>query len=311
MTLNELTGIAWRALKKTLASGIGRYFFGGFGSTAAAVFFMGNAIRNISGWFYNCVVIVFIITLLALLYRFFKFITNGFKEYYHNLFIESFYGEVIIMLKDAFSHIHFIRKVPNATNEQISASLLAICNSVRDIFSKKTNNICSVSIKIPLQGSLDLSQQEKAYFTEAVRNLCRDSAAISRDNPVYMSTRHSIAENTAFHQVVLSLCSGGEKKFYSNNDIKNTRDYNTTSKTSTPGGNLSYNSELVFPIIPILPTESEKNKIAGFLTVDCISNFNFGDKYDIAIMEGVADGLYDVILKSGLLIKKIHNYEKD
>ncbi len=304
MTVKEAFKIAFKALTKTLTSGIGKYFFGGFGSTAAAIFFVGNTIRNIGGWLFYLVIGIFIVSILLLGYRFFKFITDGFKDYYHNLFIESFYGEVIIMLKDAFSHIHFIRKIEHPTNEQISESLLAICNTVRDIFSKKTKETCSVSIKVPLQGSLDLSQQEQAYFTEAVRNLCRDSDGISRDNSVYLSTRHSIAGNTAFHQVVLNLCSSNGKKFYANNDIKSTRDYNTTSTASVTNGNLQYNSELVFPIIPIIPTDNEKNKIAGFLTVDCAGNFNFGDQYDVAIMEGVADGIYDVILKSDLLIQK-------
>jgi hypothetical protein len=83
-----------------------------------------------------------------------------------------------------------------------------------------------------------------------------------------------------------------------NNNINLNADYQNTSRDANPNRALSYKSEIVVPIIPITRKLPNSYNLLGFICVDCEIEDKFADElYSSAILEGVADGLYDVIEK--------------
>lgn len=305
MTIRKLGDILLNSLKETFSSTLGKFLFGSFGSIAAIIFFWKNLRDYKSGLFFYLALGFVVIIFSILFFRFVKFLSGRIKEYYRELVIESLYGNAIIFLKNAFSFIHYLRKVNEINEVEISEAMLAICDSIKSIFETKTKGTCGVSIKVPLSGSITTNPSSQSQFTEAVRTICRDSNFFVRDTEMHKKIRHAIVKNTPLLQIVVKACSPGSSYplFYVNNDIRNTKDYLSTSRETYPQCNLPYNSQLVIPIMPIKPTEGEKNKIAGFLSIDCAGNYTFGDKYDLAILEGIADGLYDVIMRINDIIK--------
>lgn len=304
MKIGKLASILSKAFLDTISSTLGRFLFGSFGSIAAILFFWKNLRDYQNGvFFWMCLVFVGIL-LLVLLYRFVKFSFERVREYYRGLIIESLYGDAIIHLKYAFSYVHHLRKTSNVTDKEIGEAMLVVCDSIKTIFDSKTKSPCAVSIKLPLSGAISTSSETQTQFTEVIRTICRDTASQSRNTETQKAIRHTIVGNTPYLKILLLAGSSSNSRpfFYSNHDIRNSRDYESTSRAGYTNQCLPYNSQLVIPIMPIMPTESEQNKIAGFLVIDSNSNYTFGDKYDIGILEGVADGLYDVIMRLNDLI---------
>ena len=155
---------------------------------------------------------------------------------------------------------------------------------------KKQKKKCSVSIKVPTKGSVDSATH--------MHNLCRDSIATkTRDTDVYRKTNHTIIGNTAYQKIVNNILKGNKDKFYYlNNNINGNNDYENTSKDVYADGKLPYESELVYPIIPLSWEKGTTSyECIGFICVDCEEKDVFDNKYDVAIVSGVADGIYDII----------------
>lgn len=60
---------------------------------------------------------------------------------------------------------------------------------------------------------------------------------------------------------------------------------------------LPYKSEIV---VPIIPSYAKQYDIIGFLCVDCEHSNKFDPIYDPALIEGVADGIYDILFNRTL-----------
>ncbi len=304
MKLKKLWEIFIGAVSDTLTSWLGKFLFSSFGSIAAILFFWKNLRDYRGGLLYYFGIGIVVLIVCILLFRFFKFAAERVKEHYRTLIIESLYGEAIILLKNAFSYIHYLRKTDTIGNVDIGKAMIAVCDSIKKIFDTKTKSICAVSIKIPISRFIEANPNDEKPFTEVVKTLCRDTNSLSRNNDTQNSIRHTIVGNTPYHKILLKACSreNSDPLYYVNNDIKSSRDYENTSRGAYPDGQLPYNSQFVISIMPIIPTESEKNRIAGFLVIDSNIKYSFGDKYDIAMLEGVADGLYDVIMRANEIL---------
>ena len=225
---------------------------------------------------------LFIVRFLLFLFR------NSFK-YLHNLYKEVKYGEAIILLSNAFSKVHNYRKQKEKTDEDFTRTMKYLCDNVKDLFVKKNGCKCSVSIKVPVSGEL--------VEGASVMNLVRDSENTrKRDSANYSAVDHTIIGNTAFRKSLNKVLRNNSNGFaYVNNNISKTTDYDNTSTEVYENGKLPYESEIV---VPIIPKEIDENRIynaLGFLCVDCESANKFDSKYDIALVEGVADGIYDVL----------------
>ena len=160
--------------------------------------------------------------------------------------------------------------------------------ALKQIFDKKTRSCCSVSIKVPI---CEVSNMESLVF----KNLCRDSQHRQRDTEQYRSVSHTVIGNTPYLQIVNALLTHSDNLGYINNNVDNDDDYLNTSKPCYSDGILPYKSELVYPIIPV-KNENGTYNMCGFVCVDC-EKANAFDKslYDLPLIQGVADGIYDII----------------
>ena len=101
--------------------------------------------------------------------------------------------------------------------------------------------------------------------------------------------------NTCFNSILTEVKNQNKLLHYINNDITNSNDYFNTSKKCYDDEVLPYESEIVVPIIPIVRGKKDFN-LLGFLCVDCDKRKAFDTKYDTHILQGIADGIYDIIV---------------
>ena len=274
-------------LKQIKNNGIWNFLFGGFGSTVAVFFFGKRIFGNITvvqSIFIGIVFVGLIFSVLLLYY-----ITKELIDWFHKRYIESVWGVAIVKLKDAYAEVHRLRKRQRIDAEEFVKVMIDLCDQLKEIFDKKTGANCSVSIKIPLQDVDDM-------YKIVVRNLCRDSFHPERDTKKYESAKHTVVDNTAYLEVVRKILNKNKTPFYINNNIKESRDYNNSSIGCYSQTGLPYQSELVYPIIPIY--NDRDYKMCGFVCVDSDKPNSFDENlYDIPMMQGICDGIYDIFDK--------------
>ena len=205
------------------------------------------------------------------------------------MYKNSIYGDTIIILKDIFSHIHNYRNSNEHDDVEFMKSIINICNGLQLVFNNLTKSNCSVSIKIPVKDS-------KIDEKSSLKNLTRDQKNSFRDTKKYEELKHTIIGNTAFTNTFNKVLNNSKNKYYLNNNISKDQNYNNTSRDCYPDGMLPYKSEIVFPIVPILSREKGNYDCQGFICIDSDTENAFGNKYQIAIIEGIADGIYDLFL---------------
>lgn len=203
-------------------------------------------------------------------------------------------------LKIAYFHIHYIRKEEPFSDETFMKGMIEFCDAIHEFYNSKTNAQCCVSIKVPIK-KVELDNERELSALSFV-NLCRDSYHPMRDNDKYKEQDHNVLGNTAYHVVINNILKDyrnnhqGKKIIgYVNNDIQNDTNYKTTSPYDE--GTIPYKSEAVFPLIPILSSESKRYVLIGFICIDCDEKDKFIDiqTYEAPMIEGIADGLYDII----------------
>ena len=233
-----------------------------------------------------------IITILGSLYllRFLLIATKETIKFFHLAYKESVYGDTIILLKDSFAEAHYYRKTPDFNDEEFMKSMMIFCNNLKKCFDNITKSECSVSIKVPVKST-------KVDSSSVLKNLTRDVSNSKRDTKTYINTEHTIIGNSAFSYCLDNVLKNKKEKFYINDDINNENNYRNTSKESYDDGILPYNSELIYPIIPIKGTEKDNFDCHGFICIDSNKKKSFDRKYDPAIVSGVADGIYDIIVQ--------------
>jgi hypothetical protein len=288
MTKDFTQDVVFDSLKRSVKGSTWKWFLGSDGSLFAILLFGKNFLKEND--VYTTVMIgVYILSSIFLLRLLLIFLMN-LAKYLHYNYKESVYGDAIITLKDSFSKVHSLRRIETIEDKEFMETMIVFCNNLQIIFNKKTKRTCSVSIKVPSKGNMNAST--------VVNNLCRDSiASKTRDTDIYRDTKHTIIGNTAYQKIVNNLLTERKNNlFYLNNDINSSKDYENTSRSAYNGGILPYSSELVCPIIPQIWDKTGNNyDCLGFICIDCDSRNVFDDKYDVAIIAGVADGIYDLI----------------
>lgn len=233
---------------------------------------------------------LFVIWILRFLYL----LGEATIKYCHNTFIDSIWGDAIVELKNAYAEIHSLRKKENINDEEFIRVMVNLCDTLKKIFDKKTKAECCVSIKVPISSGENLMSLELC-------NLCRDSShkSKSRDTEIYKQIKHRIIGNTAYSIIVNKILRGNQKHLaYVNNNIAGSSDYENTSKDAYPNGTFPYNSELVYPIVPIKGNETNDRALKGFICIDCNESNKFDEnRYDIPMVQGVADGIYDLFTR--------------
>ncbi|CAN5639907.1 hypothetical protein BH10BAC2_BH10BAC2_29340 [soil metagenome] len=290
-----MNGIFKKTWTQTFTKSFNKWFFGSL-STLLGLLLLGKNLLGQTNVLYSIYIgaAVYAGILIIML------LVNGMQNTYYHLkakYLESVYGEAIILLKDTFAHIHALRKKAIISDEDFKAAMITVCECLKKIYDKKTKGNCSVSIKV-----LKINDVGKDYTANTeVINLFRDQKSSNRDTTKYLDTKHYIFNNTCYNHIFNNILKSRKNKlYYLNNDIQSSKDYANSSIDAYASTEeeatkkiLPYKSELVVPILPII-NENIYN-LLGFLCVDGNSNDIFDDLYDLAITQGVADGIYDII----------------
>jgi hypothetical protein len=272
--------------KSFLAAGKWRFWKWLFGTSVVSIcslLLLGKTLFSLT--IQNSIILIASILGSLFLLRFILIFLKETIKYFHEVYKNSVYGDAIVLLNECFAAMHNYRKTPGHNDEEFVKAMVLLCNNLKIIYSKLVRAECSVSIKVPIA---DDSIRPQTLLC----NLTRDSDHGTRDTQEYQKTSHTLLGNTAFSYCLNKVSSNSEKKYYKNNSVNKTDNYENTSKTIYPNGILPYNSELVFPITPII----DGNKIClGFICVDCEKEKAFNSDYEIAILQGVSDGIYDIL----------------
>jgi hypothetical protein len=251
--------------------------------------------KNFFQWELNRSIIFAVASIVAIyLFRvFLVFIVQSLK-YFHEVYRNSNYGEAILLMKDSFATFHLYRKTPGHQDEAFMASMVLLCNNLKLAYDKITNSECSVSIKVPLS---DSKIDEKAILSNLTRDTphSKKDTSLNRDTDKYCKTKHTLIGNTAFSHSFNKVIKNQKEKHYINNNVNNCENYENTSKECHENGILPYNSELVYPIVPLVGTDSTNFDCHGFICIDSNKENAFKTIYDIGIVAGVADGIYDIM----------------
>lgn len=276
-------------LKNTFGRNIRYFLFGSFGSSVT-IFTLGFSVFKLP--LLQSVGLGFVLLILLFSFRFAYYLCKDLVYYIHNTYVDSIWGMAIIELKDAYANMHYLRKQEQITDDDFMIALVTFCETLKSIFDRKTKGNCCVSIKVPAGIFTSLQTWELC-------NLCRDRAHSCRDTKDYENMNHTIIGNTPYTVIINRLLDTRRKfkPYYLNNDIENTKDYMNTSERLYSNG-LPYKSELVYAILPIKNDEEHRYDLAGFLCIDCDKKNVFDEKrYDIPMVEGIVDGIYDIIVR--------------
>ncbi|MBL8010515.1 MAG: hypothetical protein JNJ64_07905 [Flavobacteriales bacterium] len=238
-----------------------------------------------------------------------RFIYACFRVYMeerNRLAFDNVYGDAILDLNEAFGMIHATRRNEMSTDQGLIDSLTHLCEQLATLFSRKIGQKCSVCVKVGRDGS---NLKPETFVKTLVRDPIskrKGSPRLAVDDPKH---QHQILKNTAFSNYFTRL--GTERaRFWLCNDLPQEKGYESTSfdvvksraheQGQTPAERdrlwpLKYKSEIVVPIRPLHQDLNEDAVIYGFLCVDSPATNKFNHTYDVGIMLGVADGVYDII----------------
>lgn len=235
---------------------------------------------------------------------------------------EEGYGLAIRELYIAFSILnqYFYKKrsqkekSKDEAEDEIKNIIKSFCNCLSEIYTKKIGAKCSVSIKL-IEGNF-----EKHRLESIVKNFERDKDSTDRDNDKnYSEHEHKVSNNTCFYEIVNGFINSEEDSlFYINPSLSKDVKYKTSSldckvkhlsrKEKKKNGNglkdlkerpkiwnkyISYESEIVVPLL--LANKPFESGLLGFLCLDSEIENAFNEEFDIPLIKGVADGIYEII----------------
>lgn len=282
------------AFKDTIKFKIWKYLIGGVGPIVAVLtigqrFFDLTILQSSTYGILGVILCFFVI-----------FIWYSFKHtcvYIHNCFVDSIWGDAIKILQKSYSEVHRLERQEYVEDADFMSVLVLFCNSLKQIFDKKTKGDTSVSIKVLV--SKDTITATNYQDVIEFKNLCRDSDHNHRNTEAYKSIKHTLIQNTPYIISVTNLMKNNDDYGYINNNIPDSKHYFNSSKGAHKNGVLPYKSELVYPIVPAsrkFNAENDFSDLIGFICIDCDKTNVFDeDRYDIPIIKGVADGLYNII----------------
>ncbi len=209
---------------------------------------------------------------------------------------ERKYAQTIGFIADGFSEIHKLsREEPNVKSTVHACT--SLCNQIAESYTLITGTKCNACIKI-LASDKDESNNINLKAVTFARS--HDSAR----NPKSNTTKHWLNKNTDFLTIFENIDSPKGAYFFSNT-LPFRYGYQNTSFDvygKEPDNNpivrywrwaLPYKSTIVMPICP--SQEQTTSTLIGFLCVDSTKIGAFRKNYDVQLLAGVADGIYNCI----------------
>lgn len=245
--------------------------------------------------------------LLAMLFVSSVTVMLYFKRYVYGQDKYTVFGELIKRMNNGFSYIHGLRKSSNETTNHAYTALSKLCDELKRHFEEKTNTKCSVAI-ITLTGENGANRGEISK-NATLYEFSRDSEFNKKRAE---GDKDTVLANTPFSEIaddVARAKTHWEKRevYYYNQDVNSDGKYLNSYRGKFPGGKLPYSSELITTIMPIQPNYAKDEKgnsaevlpdIVGFISVDCKRSYQLKSKYDIDLLRGTSDGIYDIIAKN-------------
>lgn len=217
---------------------------------------------------------------------------------------KTYYADAYADINIGFSSLHGLRRTEQPSLEQMLSGLEGLCNAVSTAFGKLYGGRIGVCIKFIVNDN----------GRPRVDTLMRDqhSRTSGRMTGTSDETKHWIDANSDFEFIYMNYEDPNfDTSFYLERHLPTCQDYKNTrldakwfQKHRTFIFNnlhrrrhwpLKYKSTLVTPIVPLIANEQKKAAIRGFFCVDSPTEGVFNDTYDVDILKGICDGLYNWI----------------
>jgi len=209
---------------------------------------------------------------------------------------ERRYAQTIEVVSEGFGEIHKLHRQASDIRNTIAACE-RLCNSTAEAFSLITGTKCNTSIKI-LTEDVDEAGNTKLKAITFARN--RDRGRNPKPNPV----RHWVDRNTDFMTILEKIDTPKGELFFSNLLVFRFGYQNTSFMVygEPPDNNwvlrywrwpLPYKSTIVVPICPC--AEPASSNLVGFFCVDSSNVGAFKKDFDVPLIQGIADGVFNTI----------------
>ncbi len=243
---------------------------------------------------------VFLFLILVVLYGYYLYLTYTDSR-------NAKYGESLSTITTGFANIHDLNRynTNQLATKMIEQHLKDLCTNISFALTTISGYKVSCCIKVMTQ---------KDNGTDYVlKTLCRDTHdGLSRARPDYKK-EHLVNANTDFKTLLNDLENGKSRHFMSNK-LNWLKQYDNSSFDSYGGKPnwtnsyladffllilrtvrwpLPYKSTIIVPIIPV--NYKPNDGILGFLCVDSKHMFVFRRYYDVDLLVGLADGMYNSI----------------
>lgn len=221
---------------------------------------------------------------------------------------KSKYADMYSEINIGFSHLHQLRRIDDSKPDEekvnlIKVGLTNLCDRVSNAFVRIYGSNIGVCIKIIVNDN-DRPRCE---------TLIRDNLSQTKGRKTgEEETKHWIDGNSDFEFIYKNFEDDNvDTSFYHQQHLPNCMDYKNTRLQSNwvpkthwfypmkfarkRNWPLNYKSTLVVPIVPLIANSQSQSAIRGFLCVDSPHEGIFNKKYDVDIMKGLADGIYNQI----------------
>lgn len=204
------------------------------------------------------------------------------------------YSEGLHHLNEGFSKIHHVENEEMPELNTVISACEHLCKDVAHVFTLITGTPCSVSIKTLAKGSdPDAPHRLKAETFARDRRGDRGTGTVE----------NWIDKNSDFLHILEKIGSAKGKYFFSNNlpGRKNYRNTSFAAYGEPPEIRLlrywrwplPYKSTVVVPICP--SGYGSSSTLLGFLCVDSPNLGAFKKDHDVDLLQGVADGLFNLL----------------
>ncbi|NOX08156.1 MAG: hypothetical protein GXP22_01475 [Gammaproteobacteria bacterium] len=213
------------------------------------------------------------------------------------------YAETIKDMSNGFSAIHALnRRNLSTTTEKYAfthSAIIELCNNLAHTMNVITSARCHVSIKVLILDTDNLFNERYKATT-----FCRSTDSARGNNDKNENVKHWVEENTDFLAIFEEI-ENGAAPYFKENNIPFRYGYKNSSFAAygqvEGSGFFSrlflwkppYKSTMVVPICPY--QASNKKELLGFVCVDSPKRFVFKEDYDLDLLRGVSDGLYNII----------------